>query len=37
VIAYVEGDDLLPRMEELRADGVAFSHMDTGERSVTVR
>jgi len=31
VIAYVEGDDLIPRMEELRAAGVAFSHMETGE------
>ena len=31
VIAYVEGDDLVPRMEELRAAGVAFSNMDTGE------
>lgn len=31
VIAYVEGDNLLPRMEELRAAGVAFSNMDTGE------
>jgi hypothetical protein len=31
VIAYVEGDDLVPRMEELRAAGIAFSNMDTGE------
>ena len=31
VIAYVEGDDLMPRMEELRAAGVALSHMETGE------
>jgi hypothetical protein len=30
IIAYVEGDNLLPRMEELRAAGVVFSHMDTG-------
>ncbi len=30
-IAYVEGDNLLPRMEDLRAAGVDFSHMDTGE------
>ncbi|HVA75454.1 MAG TPA: acyclic terpene utilization AtuA family protein [Acidimicrobiales bacterium] len=31
VIAYVEGDDLVPRMEELKAAGVVFSNMDTGE------
>src|SRR5262249_1788921 len=32
VIAYIEGDDLLARMEELKAAGVAWSHMETGER-----
>ena len=31
VIAFVEGDDLVPRMEELKAAGIMFSHMDTGE------
>ncbi len=31
VIAYVEGDNLVPRMGELRAAGVGFSHMETGE------
>ena len=31
VIAYVEGDDLVPRLEELRNAGVAFTNMDTGE------
>jgi hypothetical protein len=31
VVAYVEGDNLAPRLEELRAAGVAFSHMETGE------
>lgn len=31
VIAYIEGDNLVPRMEELRAAGVVFSNMDTGE------
>ena len=31
VIAYVEGDNLVPRLEELRAAGVAFENMDTGE------
>ncbi|MGH9115198.1 MAG: acyclic terpene utilization AtuA family protein, partial [Acidimicrobiales bacterium] len=31
VVAFVEGDDLVPRMEELRAAGVEFSHMDTGQ------
>ena len=29
-IAYVEGDDLLPRLEELRAAGCALAHLDTG-------
>ncbi len=31
VVAYVEGDNLLPRLDELRAAGVVFSHMKTGE------
>src|SRR5579863_297886 len=31
VIAYVEGDNLLPRIGELRAAGVELSHLDTGE------
>ena len=31
VIAYVEGDNLIPRMEQLRSAGIRFSHMDTGE------
>jgi acyclic terpene utilization AtuA family protein len=31
VIATVEGDNLLPRLAELRAAGVEFSHADTGE------
>jgi hypothetical protein len=31
VIAYVEGDDLLPRLEELKAAGVELVHMETGE------
>jgi hypothetical protein len=31
VIAYVEGDNLVPRLDELRAAGVAFTNMDTGE------
>jgi hypothetical protein len=30
-IAYVEGDDLLPRLDALRADGETFSHFDTGQ------
>ncbi len=30
-IAYVEGDNLVPRLDELRAAGVAFSHAETGE------
>ncbi len=31
VVAYVEGDDLLPRLEDLRAAGVELAHMETGE------
>jgi Acyclic terpene utilisation family protein AtuA len=31
VIAYIEGDDLLPRLAGLRAAGVELAHMDTGE------
>ncbi|HEX4864883.1 MAG TPA: acyclic terpene utilization AtuA family protein [Acidimicrobiales bacterium] len=31
LIAYVEGDNLIPRMAELRSAGVRFTHMDTGE------
>ena len=30
-IAYVEGDDLVPRLEDLRAAGVDFTHLETGE------
>ena len=30
-VAYVDGDDLLPRLEELMAAGVDLSHLDTGE------
>ena len=30
-IAYVEGDDLMPRLDELRAAGVGFENFDTGE------
>ena len=29
-VAYIDGDDLLPRMEELMAGGEAFKNMDTG-------
>lgn len=29
-IAHVEGDDLLPRLEELRAAGHGLDHLDTG-------
>jgi Acyclic terpene utilisation family protein AtuA len=31
VIAYLEGDDLMPRMAELRAAGAEFANLDTGE------
>ena len=30
-VAHVEGDDLLPRLAELRDKGVAFENLDTGE------
>ena len=30
-IAYVEGDDLLPFLDDLRAQGHRFTHLDTGE------
>jgi hypothetical protein len=30
-IAYVNGDNLLPRLEELHDVGVNFAHMDTGD------
>jgi hypothetical protein len=30
-IAYVNGDNLLPRLEELQNSGVDFAHLDTGE------
>ena len=30
-IAYVNGDDLLPRLDELRAAGVAITDLETGE------
>jgi hypothetical protein len=29
-IAYVDGDDLMPRLAELEASGEAFAHLDTG-------
>ena len=30
-VAYVDGDDLLPRLAELQAAGVDLAHLDTGE------
>ncbi|MFN3215751.1 MAG: acyclic terpene utilization AtuA family protein [Acidimicrobiales bacterium] len=30
-IAYVQGDDLLPRLDDLIAAGIDFAHLDTGE------
>jgi hypothetical protein len=30
-IAYVTGDDLLPRLDDLAAAGHAFTHLDTGQ------
>ncbi|CAN5816557.1 DUF1446 domain-containing protein [soil metagenome] len=29
-VAYVEGDDLMPQLDELRARGLPFTHLDTG-------
>ena len=31
VVAYVEGDDLVPRLADLRAAGIELNHMDSGE------
>jgi hypothetical protein len=31
-VAYVEGDDILPRFTELQAAGVDFANLDTGEK-----
>lgn len=31
-IAYITGDDLMPRMDELREEGVTFENIDTGEK-----
>lgn len=30
-IAVIEGDDIAPRLDELRAAGIAFDNLDTGE------
>ena len=29
-VAHVEGDDLLPKLDAMRADGVALAHLETG-------
>lgn len=29
-VAHIEGDDLMPRLDELRSAGVPFTHLDTG-------
>ena len=29
-VAYVEGDDLMPQLDQLRTDGIPFTHLDTG-------
>ena len=31
-VAYVEGDDLMPRLGELRAEGIDLANLDTGEK-----
>jgi hypothetical protein len=36
-VGVVTGDDLLPRLDELVAQGHAFTHMETGEPLSTVR
>ncbi len=36
-IAIVHGDDLLPRLDELLAQGHAFTNLDTGEPLSTIR
>lgn len=35
-IAVVEGGDLMPRLKQLREQGVAFRHLDTGEDFSTI-
>jgi hypothetical protein len=30
-VAFVEGDDLVPRLQELRAAGIDLAHLETGE------
>jgi hypothetical protein len=36
-VAVVQGDDLLPRLDQLLAEGHAFTNLDTGEPLSTVR
>jgi hypothetical protein len=36
-VAVVEGDDLMPRLDELLAAGHALAHLDTGEPLTTIR
>ncbi|OUR97596.1 exopolyphosphatase [Gammaproteobacteria bacterium 42_54_T18] len=31
-VAYIDGDDLIPRMQELQSEGEAFVNMDTGAK-----
>ena len=31
-VAYIEGDDLMPRLSDLQAAGVAFTHLETRQR-----
>ncbi|WP_431233054.1 acyclic terpene utilization AtuA family protein [Mycolicibacterium psychrotolerans] len=30
-VAHIEGDDLMPRLDELRDAGASFTHLDTGQ------
>jgi len=36
-VAYVSGDNLLPRLDELKAAGIELAHFETGQPLVTLR
>src|SRR5690606_12483925 len=31
-VAYIEGDDLMPRLPDLQGSGIPFDHLDTGQK-----
>ena len=36
-VGVVEGDDLLPRLDELLAEGISLPHLETGEEAEAIR